>query len=87
MVESDNGYRGESQWIRRKDDYVSRTDRRAKKRARSRHETVFGRVKQFHILQDIFRHGGDKHQVVFESVVVITQITFDNGEGPFQCRY
>lgn len=87
MVEADSGYRGEQQFIRRKNDYVSRSDRRAKKRARARHETVFGRMKMYDILTNVFRHDGSKHQTVFFSVAVVTQLSFDNGEGPFQCRY
>ena len=39
-VEADRGYRGERSKVRTPDDYYSQVDRRAKRRARARHETV-----------------------------------------------
>jgi hypothetical protein len=43
-VEADNGYRGERGTVRTADDYVSQVDKKAKQRARARHETVNRRL-------------------------------------------
>jgi hypothetical protein len=86
MVEADKGYRGEEA-VRTSDDVVSRADHKAKYRARARHETVNRRFKQWGCLKQVFRHDRCKHKDVFVAVAVITQLAFDNGEGPFQCRY
>jgi len=87
MVEADNGYRGEPNHIWVKDDCVSCSDRRAKRRARARHETVNKRVKQFSILTQTFRHDRSKHQAAFYLAAVIMQMMFESGERPFQCSY
>jgi hypothetical protein len=86
MVEADISYRGEDK-VRTSDDVVSRADDEAKKRASARHETVNGRLKQWGCLKQVFRHDRHKHKHVFAAVAVITQLAFDNGERPFQCRY
>jgi len=87
MVETDNGFLGEPNHIQRREDYVSRADRKAKKKAGARHECVNRHIKTFRILTATFRHERHKHQSVFFAIAVIAQIKFDNGEGPFQCRY
>ncbi len=86
MVEADRGYKGDPR-VRNSDNVVSRTDARAKTRARARHETVNRRLKQWGCLKQTFRHDRHKHKEVFAVVAVITQLAFDNGEGPFQCCY
>jgi hypothetical protein len=50
-----------------------------KSRARCRHETLNGRLKNFKCLQDTFRHGMDNHKTCFEAVCVIVQYQMDNG--------
>ena len=50
-----------------------------KSRGRLRLETFNGRLKLFNSLSETFRHGFDKHQFVFEAVVVIVQYQMDNG--------
>ena len=87
MVEADRGYRGEPTKVRTPNDYVSQTDKKAKKRARARHETINRRLKQFGCLRQMFRHGVEKHKAVFAAVAVCTQLCFENGERPFQCAY
>lgn len=86
-VEADNGYRGESASVRTASDYVSRSDYRAKRKARARHETVNGRLKKFGCLSQRFRHPLAKHGAVFTAVAVVTQLSFDLGERPFPCSY
>jgi hypothetical protein len=87
MVEADKGYRGERHKIRTADNYLSRTDRKAKKKARARHETVNKRLKQWGCLKQIFRHDPRKHKLVFKAVAVCTQLCFEHGETPFQVSY
>jgi hypothetical protein len=87
MVEADRGYRGELSKVRTPNDYVSQTDKKAKKRARARHETVNKRLKQFTCLKQRFRHDLQKHRLVFAAAAVCTQLSIENGELPFQCAY
>jgi DDE superfamily endonuclease len=87
MVEADRGYRGEPTKIRTPDEFVSLTDRKAKSRARARHETVNKRLKQWGSLKQRFRHDLGKHKLVFAAVAVCTQLCFEMGEQPFPCNY
>ena len=86
-VEADSGYRGELATIRHPGVFVSRSDKRAKGRARARHETVNGRLCNFKVLKATYRHSLKKHKTFFLSVAVITQLSFDCGERPFQLNY
>ena len=56
MVEADQGYVGEADWIRAKEDYQTVKERREKGRIRNRHETCNGRFKCWGILKQEFRH-------------------------------
>jgi DDE superfamily endonuclease len=87
MVEADKGYRGQPDKIRTPDDFQSREEKKRKKRASSRHETVNRRFKQFNILKKHFRHDLQDHQKVFRSVVVLTQLSIRNREVLFACDY
>jgi hypothetical protein len=87
MVEADGGYKGEPEKIRLPYENLSNADRRAQRRARGRHETVNRRFKQFGCLQNTFRHDTSKHDMVFRAVVVLTQLSINNGESLFVCDY
>lgn len=87
MVEADLGYRGERNTVRTPNDFVSMSDKKAKTRARSRHETINGRLKNWGCLKQRFRHPLGKHKIVFSAVAVITQLDFENDAPPFQCSY
>ena len=50
-----------------------------KKFARARHEALNGRIKEFAILNERFRHAISKHKIAFEAVCVIVQYTMENG--------
>jgi DDE superfamily endonuclease len=50
-----------------------------KARARCRHESFNGRIKNFSVLTGTFRHDFDKFKVSFEAVCVIIQYQMDNG--------
>jgi hypothetical protein len=84
MVEADNGCRGEPNHARTADGFVPLVDDRTKWHARSRHETVNRRLKQWGCLKQVWRHDCQLHKTVFAAVAVITQLAFENGEPPFQ---
>jgi len=87
MVEADKGYRGE-RTVRTPRDFVSWTDKRAKDKARARHETVNNRLKQWKAIgKEAFRHDRTKHGPVFNAIAVVTQLAFENGDPPWQIRY
>jgi hypothetical protein len=86
MVEADRGYRGD-ETVRCPDTVFSRSDKQAKQKARARHETVNGRLKNFRVLASVFRHERNLHQFVFYAVAVLIQISFENGSPPFSVRY
>jgi len=54
-----------------------------KARVRARHEAFNGRLRFFHSLYHTFRHPRAKHQLVFESVVVMVQYQMDHGSPLF----
>lgn len=85
-VETDKGYRGEP-CCRLPANFLSRDDLAAKDRARARHETVNGRLKNWGCLTTKFRHSVSCHKLCFVAVAVITQISFECGEGPYFTRY
>jgi hypothetical protein len=84
-VEADMGYNGDK--VRKPNDYFSHNEKKAKKRARARHETVNRRLKQWGCLNQKWRHGRQKHELAFAAVAACTQLCFDVGEVPFQCAY
>jgi hypothetical protein len=57
--------------------------RKFKTRARMRHETFNGRVKNFKAIQDVFRHSRVNHKTAFEASCVIVQYQMDNGNPIF----
>lgn len=87
MVEADKGYRGEYDHVRTPVDYETEDERKSKSTLLARQETVNRRFKQFGALKQVFRHNIMVHRVVFESVVVITQLNINNGEKLFQVDY
>jgi hypothetical protein len=85
-VETDNGYPGEST-CRMKKQFVSKVDRKAKSSALSRHENINSLLKDFGCLKQMFRHELEFHGTCFAACAAITQMAFDAGEKPWQCRY
>lgn len=72
---------------------INNDDQRMKQLARARHETINRRLKQWNILGRVFRHGVEKHSIIFLAVVHITHMLMamsgvDEGEhGSFQIHY
>ena len=55
-------------------------------RVRGRHETVNKRLKQWHILSNVYCHSKLHHIDVVWAISVITQLAFNQGEGLFPCH-
>ena len=53
-------------------------------RAKARHETVNGRLKQFFVLGHKFRHGLSRHSACFFAVLNLTQLMIDDGAPLFE---
>jgi hypothetical protein len=56
-------------------------------RVRGRHETLNGRLKNWGILSQVFRHHITMHGDVFWACTVVTQLTVENGEPLFEVEY
>lgn len=82
-VIADRGYRGDTK-VCTPDNANNTAHGKAMNRARARHETINRRLKTWRSLKQVFRHGRRKHHLVFQSIVVLTQIAMENGQAPFQ---
>ena len=58
--------------------------RKEMEKAWARHKTVNGRLKNWSIVKQVFRHPREKHNLAFCAVAVIEQIKIENGQPPFQ---
>lgn len=88
-VEADDGYIGEApQRVKCPSSAANPTENLAmQNRVRSRHETLNGRLKNWEILKQPFRHNILDHGDVFRSIVIITQLSIENGDPLFQVDY
>jgi hypothetical protein len=84
LVVGDQGYRGNPTLVCPKVP-LYRKYRECFALARARHETVNGRFKMWGCLFQEYRHDRKKHGDIFSSVVVLTQLAFENGNPPFRC--
>jgi DDE superfamily endonuclease len=82
-VIGDNGYRGEKAVVSTPNSHDPVDVRKFKSRARARHESFNGRIKNFKCLDERFRHGIANHKTVFEAVCVICQYQLENGSPLF----
>lgn len=80
---ADNGYRGEDAIISTPNAHDPAEVRKFKSRARARHESFNSRIKNFRCLDVRFRHGAEKHKIVFEAICVICQYQLENGSPLF----
>jgi len=83
-VVADRGYRGDAKVIVGPEDWKSAIHRRAMRRALARQEDINRRLKRWGCLKQVFRHDRNKHHIVFEAVLTITQIEIEHGKVPFQ---
>jgi len=84
-VEADAGYRGDG-CTSPPDDCANMRENLMKQEARSRHETVNRRLKQFNCMHQ-FRHNIDDHVYFFEAVAVVTQLGIESGERLYNVLY
>ena len=56
-------------------------------RVRSRQETCNKRLKHWNILRAPYRHDVLAHQQVFGAIIVLTQLSLENGEPLFPVEY
>ena len=78
MIVADKGYRDNfHRCLTPTDDKPNLNRIMAKWRAR--HETVNRRFKQFGVLQSVFRHKIEKHQMCFDAVVNLVQMMIEQG--------
>ena len=86
-VEADNGYVGRPDKIKCPNNDCNPAENRVMQGiARSRHETLNGRLKAWGILGNVYRHDIREHGTVFYACAVITQLSVANGE-PLEVEY
>ena len=87
-VEADEGYRGHPDKIKCPGNDANPAENRAMQgRVRARHETLNGRLKNWGILSQVYRHDIMRHGDVFRACAVLTQLTVENGEPLFEVEY
>ena len=80
-VEADEGYRGHHDKTKCPgNDPHPAENRGMQGRVRTRHETLNGRLKNWGILSQVFRHHIRMHGDVFRACAVVTQLTVDRRE-------
>ena len=87
-VEADNGYRGHEDKIKCPNNHSNHPENLAMQaRVRSRHETFNGRLKNWGILSQVFRHNISLHGTVLYACAVFTQLMVENEEPLFALEY
>lgn len=89
-VEADKGYVGECPAKARTPHPLYTHDKeviRMKNNVAGRHETVNGRVKNFATMIGLFRNSVHMHSSCFRSVVIIVQLSIENGDNLFDTKY
>jgi hypothetical protein len=87
-VEADEGYRGHPDKIKCPGNVANPAENRAMQgRVRACHETLNGRLKNWGILSQVFRHHRIMHGDVFRACTVVTQLTIQDGEPLFEVEY
>ena len=85
-VEADRGYSaGDPEFVKcRGSGFHDPSQRSVRNDIMARHETVNSRLKNFGILSKRYSHKVQDHQMVFDAVSMILQLSFENGAPPFQ---
>ena len=87
-VEADDGYRGHPNKVKCPLNDIAPAEKLAMQaRVRVRHETINGRLKNWGILSQVFRHDICHHGEVFRACAVLTQLTIEQGEPLFSVEY
>jgi hypothetical protein len=86
MAEADQGYEGEEDFIRARDDYCTKAEKKEKGKIRNRHEACNRRFKCWGILKQEYHHDIQKHGYVVLAIGFMTQMAIDNGSCLFVCE-
>ena len=87
-MEADCGYRGHADKIKCPENVGNPAENLAMQgRVRARHETFNGRLKNFEILKQVFRHDISYHGPVLRACCVLDQLMLENGEPLFSVEY
>lgn len=78
----DNGYEGVPEMFSAFNQFDTEEMKEFKRRAKSRHESLNGRMAVYQCLAARFRHKSDKHGFCFDAVAVLTQYAIED-EGPY----
>ena len=86
-MEADKGYRGHVDKVKGPGNDFTSKNSEMQGRVRARHETLNGRLKNWGILSQVYRHNVLQHGMVFRACAVVTQLTIENGEPLFEVEY
>ncbi len=87
-IEADDGYHGHVDKVKcPKNDVNPVENLEMQGHVRAHHETLNGRLKNWGILSQVFRHGILHHGDVFWACAVITQLTIEHGKPLFLVEY
>ena len=88
QVETDDGYCGHPNKVKCPLNDIAPAEKLEMQACvRARHETINGRLKNWGILSQVFRHDIRRHGEVFWACAVHTQLTIDQGEPLFSDEY
>ena len=88
QVEADKGYRGHPNKIKCLGNDANPVENRSMQgRVRAHHGMLNGRLKNWGILSQGFRHHITMHGNVFRACAVVTQLTIQDGEPLFEVDY
>jgi hypothetical protein len=87
-VEADDSYRGHPNKVKCPFNDIAPAEKLAMQaRVRARHETINGRLTNWGILSQVFRHDSRCHGEVFRACAVLTQLTIEQGEPLLSVEY
>jgi len=86
-VEPDKGYRGHMDKVKGPGNDLTTKNSKMQGRVRAPHETLNGRLKNWGILSQVFRHFILWHGMVLRECGVVTQLMIANGEPLFEVEY
>ena len=87
-VEANEGYRSHPDKIKCLGNDTNPVKNQAMQgRVRAHHETLNGRLKNWGILSQVFRHHITMHGDVFRACAVVTQLTIQDSEPLFEVKY
>jgi hypothetical protein len=87
-MEADNGYVGHTDKIKCPDNTCNPEENLVMQAPlRFQHQTLNGRLKNWGIFAQVYRHNIIAHGTVFHACAVVTQLSIANGESLFEVEY